>query len=318
MFAFTPGAAKVLLVVILVASVAVLLLTQIVRRGALVIAIAAGAFVLVWNGAGELSAASASNAFSDSFLSNIHGNPTWIDDITGGAPTLYLGQQIQDPNSEQLLEFWNRSIKRVWSLDGTAPGPGPILTPDLGKTDGTLTHDPHFPYVVAEQGIVVNGTRVGRHKHRAGGAFKPWTLYRLSGPLRLRAAATGLYADGWSGPNDSAYTRYSTPGGRAGTVHVRVSWREWGGPNKATVTVTMGTVAIGFDKQPRTGKFLAVKKWTIRAHEEKTFVLHSPGPRFRVEVHVSPRFRPNDYDSANGDRRELGAVVTYRFSANRR
>src|SRR5205823_516000 len=135
MFAFTPGAAKVLLVVILVASVAVLLVTQIVRRGALVIAIAAGAFVLVWNGAGELSAASASNAFSDSFLSNIHGNPTWIDDITGGAPTLYLGQQIQDPNSEQLLEFWNRSIKRVWSLDGTAPGPGPILTPDLGKTD---------------------------------------------------------------------------------------------------------------------------------------------------------------------------------------
>jgi hypothetical protein len=318
MFAFTPGAAKVLLLVILVASVAALLVTRYLRRGALAVVVLAGAFVLVWNGLGELSAASASNEFSRSFLSNINGTPTWIDDITGGAPTLYLGQQIQDPNSEQLLEFFNRSVKQVWSLDGTAPGPGPTLTPDLGKTDGTLTHDPGYRYVVAEQGIDMNGEIVKVHQHRAGGSYKPWTLYRLSGPLQLRSAVTGLYADGWSGPYDSAYTRYSSPGNRGGTVHVNVSWHEWAGPNTAKVTVTMGTVAIGPDKQPAIGKPLEVKQWTIRAHEEKTFVLRAPGPRFRVQVAVDPHFHPHDYDPANGDRRELGAVVKYRFVSSQR
>jgi len=318
MFAFTPGAAKVLLVVILVASVAVLLVTQFVRRAGLVVAVVAAAFVLGWNGLGELSAANASNAFSDSFLSNIHGNPRWLDPITGGAPTLYLGQQMQDPNGLWLLEFWNRSLKQVWSLDGTAPGPGPTLTPNLDNTNGTLSNDPHYPYVVAEQGIDVVGKVLRVHLHRGGGALVKWTLYRVSGPLRLRGAATGLYADGWSGPNDSAYTRYSTEGGRAGKLKVTVSWKQWAGPNRAKVTITIGTVRIGPDQQPRIGKAISVKTWTVRAHQEKSFVLQAPGPRFRVDVNVSPHFRPHDYDPANGDRRELGAVITYTFSAKKR
>src|SRR5262249_11425293 len=153
-----------------VASLAVLLGTQFVRRGGVILAVVAATFAIVWMGAGELSAASASNEFSRSFLENINGNPTWLDDLTGRASTLYIGQQIQDPNGENLLEFFNRSVKGVWSLDGTAPGPGPTLTPDLAKTDGTLTHDPHFPYVVAEQGIDINGKLIASHQHRAGGA----------------------------------------------------------------------------------------------------------------------------------------------------
>jgi len=315
---FTPSDAKILLLLILAASVAVLLGTQFLRRGTLVAASVAGAFVLVWCGAGQLSAASASNSFSESFLSNIHGKPTWVDRITGGAATLYLGQQMQDPNSEWLLEFWNRSIKKVWSLDGTAPGPGPTLTPNLDKTDGTLSNDPHYPYVVAEQGIEVVGKPVGKHFHRAGGTLLPWTLYRLSGPLRLRGAATGLYADGWSGPYGSAYTRYSTAGGGAGTLTVRASWKEWAGPNHAKITITMGTLAIGADQQPKIGRATEVKTWTISAHEQKSFVLHAPGPRFRVEVLVSPTFHPHDYDPANGDRRPLGAVLTYTFHTPKR
>jgi hypothetical protein len=316
--AFTPGAAKLLLLIIFVVSLGVLLGTQYLRRGGLILAIVAATFAIVWMGAGELSAASASNAFSRSFLANINGNPTWLDDITGGAPTLYMGQQIQDPNGEQLLEFFNRSVKRVWSLDGTAPGPGPTLTPDLANTDGTLTHDPHFPYVVAEQGIDINGKLVGSHQHRAGGSYKAWNLYRIDGPLQLRSAVTGEYADGWSGPNDSAYTRYSTAAGHRGKVRVNVSWQEWAGPNKAHVIVTMGTVGIGPDKQPRTEKVLETRQWTISAHKQKTFTFVAPGPRFRVEVHVKPKFRPHDYDPANGDRRVLGAVVKYTFVSSQR
>ena len=225
---------------------------------------------------------------------------------------------MQDPNGLWLLEFWNRSLKQVWSLDGTAPGPGPTLTPNLDNTNGTLSNDPHYPYVVAEQGIDVVGKVLRVHLHRGGGALVKWTLYRVSGPLRLRGAATGLYADGWSGPNDSAYTRYSTEGGRAGKLKVTVSWKQWAGPNRAKVTITIGTVRIGPDQQPRIGKAISVKTWTVRAHQEKSFVLQAPGPRFRVDVNVSPHFRPHDYDPANGDRRELGAVITYTFSAKKR
>ena len=99
---------------------------------------------------------------------------------------------------------------------------------------------------------------------------------------------------------------------------MRASWKEWAGPNKARITITMGTLAIGSDKQPRIGKAIEVKTWTISAHEEKSFVLRAPGPRFRVEVKVTPHFRPHDYDPANGDRRELGAVLTYTFSTKKR
>jgi hypothetical protein len=311
--AFTPGLAKALLIVVLGASVAILLVTQFVRSASFVLALVAAGFVLAWNGAGELAAAASSKAFSDSFLLNINGDPTWLDKATNGEPALYLGQQMQDPNSEWLLEFWNRSVRRVWSLDGTAPGPGPTLTPNLDKTDGTLSNDPQYPYVVAEQGIDVVGKPVVSHKHRAGGSYQKWILYRLSGPLRLRGAATGLFADGWSGPNDTAYTRYSTRGDRAGKLRVHVSWKEWAGPNSAKVIVYMGTLAIGPDKQPRIGKIIATRTWRISAKESRTFVLPAPGPRFRAEVHVSPHFRPQQLDPTKHDNRELGAVVRYTF-----
>ena len=53
---------------------------------------------------------------------------------TTASRSTYLGQAIIDPNGEILTEFWNRSIKHVDSLDGTAPGPGPTSTPLLVRT----------------------------------------------------------------------------------------------------------------------------------------------------------------------------------------
>jgi hypothetical protein len=314
----TPNGAKVLLVLLVLASTAILLVPRYVPRIALPVALAIGAFVLAWGGGGALTAASASNSSSRQFLANINGDPTWLDEHTHGAPALYLGQQILDPNSENLLEFWNRSLKAVWSLDGTAPGPGPTLTPDVHGIHGLLFPDPHYPYVVAEPGIDVVGSVVSTHLHSAGGGLEPWRLYRVQEPLRLRSAVTGLFPDGWSGSNDTAYTRYSTTGGHAGTMRVLVSWREWAGPNTAKVTVLMGRLVIGPDKQPALGKVTAVRHWTLRAKKSKSFTLAAPGPQFRVEVHVSPKFMPAQLSSASTDRRELGAQVSYTFIAPRR
>ena len=181
-----------------------------------------GAAVVAWNLTGEISFASASNRTSDRFVENIRDAFTWVDDNTGGAPTLYIGQQMPDQNGEWLLEFWNRSIKAVWSLDGTAQGPGPFLTPDPRRRTGLSPHDP---------GLSVR-RRGGRHRGRRedGGARTSTRRRRARAvapgqgdpPLRLRASVDGVYPDGWMG-SSSSYTRYSTEGNKPRRIRIASS-----------------------------------------------------------------------------------------------
>jgi hypothetical protein len=306
----TPTGAKVVLLIILVLTVAVLLAPRFEPRVGFAAAVVACGFALAWTFAGELAGASASNSYARSFLSNIRGDPTWLDKATHGAPTLYLGQQMQDSNSEWLLEFWNRSLKAVWSLDGTAQGPGPFLTPDLAATDGTLYPDPHYPYVVADRGIRVEGKVLARHDHKAGGSYIPWTLYRVAEPLRLRWAYVGVQPDGWMS-SDSSYTRYWSRGNKPGTMVIRLT-REPG--TAATATVRIGQVIRGSDKQPHLGRNVIVRTGRLTSKKTLVFRIRAPGPRFRVEVHVNPTFRPIDVTQGrSSDARQLGAQVTYTF-----
>ncbi|HXE94282.1 MAG TPA: hypothetical protein VN544_10815 [Gaiellaceae bacterium] len=310
---FDPTAAKIGLVALLCFSVALLLAPRFVGRGTKWLVLAVAAAVVAWNLTAELSFASASNRTSDRFVENIRAPFTWVDDATGGASTLYLGQQMSDQNGEWLLEFWNRSIKAVWSLDGTAQGPGPFLTPDQGASNGALSHDPGYPYVVEEQGIEVVGKTVATHLHRAGGGLEPWRLVKITPPLRLRGSVTGVYSDGWMS-SFSAYTRYSTEQNKAGRIRVIVSRAPWGGTNvTGHVTVAIGPMVVGDDKQPHLGKATEVKRFDIHSSEVKPVVLKAPGPRFRVEVTITPTFVPHNLDPASGDRRKLGAKVSYIF-----
>jgi hypothetical protein len=315
-FAFlTPSGAKTVLLIILALTVVMLLAPLYVPRVGLAAALVACAFALAWSFAGELAGAGASNSYATSFLSNIRGNPRWLDKATHGGPTLYLGQQMQDQNSEWLLEFWNRSLRAVWSLDGTAQGPGPFLTPDLAKTDGTLYPDgSQYAYVIADRGIRVDGKALGHHNHKAGGSYIPWTLYQPARPLRLRWAFVGVQPDGWMS-SDSSYTRYWSPGNRAGTLIVRLT-RPGGTP--ATATVRIGAVIRGSDKQPHLGRIADVRHRRLTGKNELVFRFRAPGPRFRVEVHVAPTFRPIEVTHGlASDARQLGAQVTYRFEPAR-
>jgi hypothetical protein len=309
--------ARIGLIALLALSVVILLAPRFLRRGAVWLAVAVGAAVVAWNLTGEIAFASASNRGSDRFVENMRGAYSWVDEHTGGAPTLYIGQQMKDQNGEWLLEFWNRSIKAVWSLDGTAQGPGPVLTPDPSATDGALSHDPHYPYVVEEAGIDVAGKEVSRHLHVAGGNLEPWRLIKVAPPLRLRASVSGVYADGWTG-SQSSYTRYATPGDRTGRLRVVVSRKSWGGPDKpGHVTIRMGPITIGDDKQPHVVHATATKTFDIHSKQEEIVELVPPGPRFRVEVTISPTFVPRDLASDQTDNRELGAKVRYLFSVPR-
>ena len=176
--------------------------------------------MLAWNLTGEISAAAASNDFSRQFLTRItRSAATGSTSRPGGSPTLYLGQRIVDPNNLWLTEFWNRSLKYIWSLDGTAPGPGPTVTPDLAGADGRLYPSPKgVVYAVTDPGVDVVGTVVVVHTHKNGGSTIPWRLVKIAQPLRLAHAQTGIEPDGWIvspdgvKPAKAAYSQFVTPG----------------------------------------------------------------------------------------------------------
>ncbi len=313
-----PTSAKIGLLALLGLSIALLLAPRFVGRGAtwLVIAVAAG--VVAWNLTAEISFASASNRASDRFEENLRAPFTWVDDVTHGAPTLYIGQQMADQNGEWLSEFWNRSIKAVWSLDGTAQGPGPFLTPDPRASDGVLCSrgrcgDWGYPYVIEEQGIEIVGKTVATHLHRAGGGLEKWRLVKIDPPLRLGGAETDVYPDGWMG-SSSAYTRYATENDRAGRIRVVLSGPPQGAhETTGHATVAIGPIVIGDDNQPHLGKPTEIKHFDIRSKQQVPLEFRAPGPRFRVEVSITPTFVPKDLSPDQTDNRHLGAQVRYVF-----
>jgi hypothetical protein len=317
---FTANTAMWVLYATLAIGVVLLLLPSALKRrsaraAAAVIALTCG-LVVAWTLAGQISFSNGSNEFSRTLLRHFPQPLNWLDQADHGRPALYLGQKVQDPTGIWLTEFWNRSLKHVWSLDGTAPGPGPILTPDLAAADGRLFPDPGVDYVMAEPGVEVAGRRVG--------TWGTWTVYRVRRPLRLAESKTGLFSDGWSGcPSEpcrvasAANNRYATPGNRPGYALVTVSRAgAHGAPIKpGNVVIRLGELIKGPDRQPQLGRILAVRRWVVPAGATKTFAIPSPRPPFRVEVDVSPTFSPSDYGES--DRRQLGAQVQFNFARQR-
>jgi hypothetical protein len=126
-----------------------------------------------------------------------------------------------------------------------------------------------------------------------------------------------VYPDGWTG-SQSSYTRYDTAGDRTGRMRVVVSRKSWGGPDKpGHVTIKIGPITIGDDKQPHVVTATQTKTFDIHSKQEVTVPLKVPGPRFRVEVTIAPTFVPHDLAPDVSDARELGAKVRYLFSPPR-
>ena len=86
-----------------------------------------------------------------------------------------------------LTEFWNRSIKHVYSLDGQRPGPGPAGRADIVAPDGRSRGSADAPYVLADNGVMLQAPSSQSWKGSS-------TLYRSRrGPWRLLdAVAAGL------------------------------------------------------------------------------------------------------------------------------
>ena len=283
-----------------------------------VLAGSAAAVVVAWSMTTEVYAARGERHLSTMVNGNIVHPYDWVDEITGEKSVTVLGQAITDPTGIWETEFFNRSIQKMWSLDGTAIRVGgPILTPDLKAQNGTLTPNPGTRYALALNGIELQEPLVRQVRNDR--------LYRLDGkPMRLASAITGQESDGWvvgsvEEPNlaRASYTRYLVSPNDPDFVVVLLSRLGWcPKPPRGTVaTVRIGTVAIGPDKQPTIGRVLGTETKGLADCTTKGFAFARPDVPWRVEIRISPTVRPHDVDPSKSERRYLGATMAVKLES---
>jgi hypothetical protein len=299
-----------LLLVCFVSLAAVVALRLLRRESVAFTALAAATAcgIFAWSLTAEVYAAAGERDLSQRLGRHLPKPYDWVEEATGGRPVVVLGQKISDGTGVWLTEFFNPSVRKVWSLDGTAKGPGPILTPDLAAPDGTLTPAPETDYALAMNGVELQGTEVDRRGNDV--------LYRLDGqPLKLKDAVVGVERDGWiTGTGEekvarASYTRYDVSKDGPGFAVVKLSRVAWCGgdvPGKATVRI--GPVTIGSDKQPALATVTETQVKMVHQCVATPFLLAAPPVPWRVEVTIEPTFSPHDLDPSHSDRRQLGAV----------
>ena len=305
------------LLVACVVALAVVVALKVLRRGSVAFAAVAGTAavaVVAWSMTAEVYAAEGERIFSERIERNLPKPYDWVERATGGGSVVVLGQQISDATNIWLTEFFNPSIRKMWSLDGTAEEVGgPILTPDLGAADGTLSPSPETEFALALNGVELQAPVVdGRGRD---------TLYRLDGqPLQLADAIIGLESDGWmtdtddDGVAEASYSRYDVSRDGQGFVVVKLSRQNWCGKDKpGRATVRIGPVTIGPDKQPAIAEVTQTRTAILHSCKLVVIPLAAPSVPWRVEVGIEPTFSPHELDPSKSDRRQLGAVFEAGF-----
>jgi hypothetical protein len=310
----TTGA-RVLLVCLLALGIALLLAPRRFARQPRVGAAATAALavlILGWTVTGEIAAAIGNVSISRTVGGTLRHPFSWVDAVTQGAPTIYMGQGETDPNPENLVEFWNRSIVRVSSVDGSVHGPGPAGGPNL-TLDGTIGSDQQYDFAVEDWPCVdLAGARLTSHAYSAGGGTRAWRLVQLERPNRLQSMCVGLYSDGWTGPADGSYFRFAD--GKPGWVRVFVSRRKWGGPSDPSpVHLQVGTLAINANHQPFLAKITKTVDLTIDSEQTKICWIPTPSARFALHVVVDKKFVPSEVIPRLTDIRTLGAETHFDY-----
>ncbi len=138
----------------------------------------------------------------------------WVDRAVGrGASVALLWTANASPYTVWENEFFNRSIRTVYALDG-APKPDPLPeTPATRSRSGVVVsrgRAVRAAYVLADSSVALAARPV------AEDTALGMTLYRVGGPVVLLPPPTksGLYPGGtWSGPSVT-YTQADCPGGK--------------------------------------------------------------------------------------------------------
>jgi hypothetical protein len=314
---WSEGTIEGVLIAVCVVALVVVVALKLLRPhsvGFTAVAASAAVVVVAWGLTGQVYAAAGERHFSQFLDSGLPKPNDWVERATKGGTVVVIGQQITDATNIWLTEFFNPAVKKMWSLDGTAQEVGgPILTPDLEEVDGTLTPSPETDYALSVNDVKLQAPIV---------ASRPdGVLYRIDGkPLQLQEALVGRQTDGWMvGTSDdpdvarAAYTRYDVSKDEPGFAAVRLTRRNIC-PNPALrqtahVTVRIGPVGIGPDKQPRIDHVTETRRFVIPDCEASGITLTPPDAPWRMEIEVSPTFVPKDVDPTSSESRRLGAVI---------
>ena len=311
-FYFTTTDAHRLLLGILFGSVALMVLRELARgRGSMQrLALPVGALLAVaiigWNLTGEIAAGNASNSFSDSMRGVLPTPPDWIDRATGRARTMYIGQSLGGSNAFWSVEFWNQSISDVWSVDASAPGPGPTTTPNYRDLTGAV--DPQLPidWIVATPGV----DPAGELRETVGGL----RLFHVHRPIRIADAEGGISTDAAWMSTASWYYHFAPTGRKPGYATVSLSRAAaCGGYPPSHMTITLSSLRINAAGQPVAGRRLATRKLTLRSTPCQTKVVRIRAVTpFRIDVTARGTFQPSQYDL-----RQLSAQVAFGFTPRR-
>ena len=313
---WSEGAIEGVLVAACVVGLVVTVALKLLRPNSVAFAWLAGATavaVVAWSMTGQVYAAEGERRFAERIDNNLPRPYDWVDEATGGASVVVLGQQISDATGIWLTEFFNPSVRKIWSLDGSAQTVGgPILTPDLDAVDGTLTPVPGTEYVLAVNGVTLQAPIVAQRENAV--------LYRIGGgPVQLKDALIGRQSDGWMvGTSEdpvarASYTRYDVSDDGSGLALVRLTREGWcpdpGARTTGEVTVRIGPVGIGPDMQPRIERVTETRRFRVPDCRAKGATLSPPNVPWRMEITLAPTFVPAEVDPSKSDRRRLGAVV---------
>jgi hypothetical protein len=332
---WTASPARSALLGVLVLTVVIGLLPRLTRRlVALPVLGVAAVGVLAWTATGEVAAADGTRRHAEFAYKSLPRPLDWVDRAAHGRPVLYLGQGLESTGATEhvyFTEFWNRSIAKVWSLDGTAPGPGATLTPNH-DVQGRLVDGEWkpvgtgFAYVLTDGPIDLVGKVVARRVGLIGGGqnSRRLLLWKAAQPLRIRYEALGLEKDGWISARsqgedmppkfESSYDQFSVPGDRRVAVQVVLSRKAWCGPAPPSpVEIQVGKLTIGPDKQPALGRVTDKKRWLVRSCSRRVFTFPAPATPFRVDVRAWRPFVPAEIsDRFSYEKRPLTTMVSYR------
>ena len=316
-FGWSEGFIQGVLIAVLLASLAVVVALSLLRRSSNAFAAVVGVsavVVVAWGLTGQVYAAEGERRSAVQTDKNLPQPYDWVEQATGGGSVVVLGQQISDATGIWLTEFFNPSIRKIWSLDGSAQNVGgPILTPDLDAVDGTLTPVPETDYVLAVNGVTLQAPVVAERENAV--------LYRIDGgPVQLKDALVGRESDGWMiGKTDdpvarASYTRYDVSEDEPGLAVVRLARSTRWCPDPSArstgkVTVRIGPVGIGPDNQPRIEQVTETRRFDVPDCEASGTTLSPPKVPWRMEITLSPTFVPREVDPSRSDNRHLGAVI---------
>jgi hypothetical protein len=179
-----------------------------------------------------------------SVRSSISGKRNWIDAAVGSKAEVSILFYATNQTAFWQNEFFNGSVRRVYSLTGGNydPLPQTLVQPRpqtgiLVAADGTKAK---ADYALTNQALIPAGREV------ASDPGIGMYVYKVNSPLRLAARVDGVYPDKWSGPT-VGYQRY---GCRGGSLTVTLLSDRDLHPRPETIVATSGTKTARFTYEP--------------------------------------------------------------------